>query len=224
MAREYFCAYHSFLEAMERLDDAERGRLFSACLQYSKTGTSPDLTGNEQFVFPALRSQIDRDNKGYAEKCANNRKNGALGAKRTGANASERPPNAPQGKGEGEDKDKGKGEKDCETPRAKKASRFVPPTTAEVASYVAQRHSPVDPQEFIDFYASKGWLVGKTPMKDWKAACRNAEKWDRWQKGFGKQTPHSGRHALPTGQVSAERAQKDLSRLDKLLGESGEAP
>ena len=23
-------------------------------------------------------------------------------------------------------------------------------------------------------------MVGKTPMKDWKAACRNAEKWERW--------------------------------------------
>lgn len=61
-------------------------------------------------------------------------------------------------------------------------SRFTPPTLAEVQSYVAERHSPVDPQEFIDFYEAKGWMVGKTPMKDWKAACRNAEKWDRWSK------------------------------------------
>ena len=61
-------------------------------------------------------------------------------------------------------------------------SRFMPPTLAEVQSYVAERHSPVDPQEFIDFYEAKGWMVGKTPMKDWKAACRNAERWDRWSK------------------------------------------
>lgn len=61
-------------------------------------------------------------------------------------------------------------------------SRFTPPTLAEVQSYVAERHSPVDPQEFLDYYTSKGWMVGKTPMKDWKAACRNAEKWDRWSK------------------------------------------
>ena len=61
-------------------------------------------------------------------------------------------------------------------------SRFTPPTLAEVQSYVAERHSPVDPQEFIDFYAAKGWMVGKTRMRDWRAACRNAEKWDRWQR------------------------------------------
>ena len=64
-------------------------------------------------------------------------------------------------------------------PRTK---RFTPPTLAEVQSYVAERHSPVDPQGFIDFYESKGWMVGKAPMKDWKAACRNAENWERWQR------------------------------------------
>ena len=60
------------------------------------------------------------------------------------------------------------------------AKRFTPPTLAEVQAYVLERQSPVDPQGFIDYYASKGWMVGKTPMKDWKAACRNAEKWERW--------------------------------------------
>lgn len=64
-------------------------------------------------------------------------------------------------------------------PRAK---RFTPPTLAEVQAYVLERQSPVDPQGFIDFYESKGWLVGKTPMKAWKAACRNAEKWERWNR------------------------------------------
>lgn len=64
-------------------------------------------------------------------------------------------------------------------PRAK---RFTPPTFAEVQAFVNERHSAVDPQEFIDFYESKGWMVGKTPMKDWRAACRNAEKWDRWSR------------------------------------------
>lgn len=69
MAKEYFCCYHSYLEAMEQLNDAERGRLFTACLTYSKTGEAPELRGNERFVFPAFRSQIDRDNANYEEKC-----------------------------------------------------------------------------------------------------------------------------------------------------------
>ncbi len=55
-----------------------------------------------------------------------------------------------------------------------------------MAAYVKERGSAVDPQVFIDFYAAKGWMVGKSPMKDWKAACRNAEKWERWRKGDAK--------------------------------------
>lgn len=60
-------------------------------------------------------------------------------------------------------------------------SRFVPPTVEQVAEYVRSRGSSVDPQGFIDFYEAKGWMVGRTPMKDWKAACRNAESWERWK-------------------------------------------
>lgn len=123
MAREYFPAYHSYLEAMEELTDAEKGRLFTACLLYSKTGEAPQLSGNERYLFPAVRSQIDRDNEEYAKKCAKNRKNGELGGKRTGANGSERgrtpperPPNAPQEKGKEEGKGKGKGEHIPPTP------------------------------------------------------------------------------------------------------------
>ena len=59
--------------------------------------------------------------------------------------------------------------------------RFLPPTVEQVAEYVKLRGSKVDPQGFVDFYEAKGWMIGKTPMKDWKAACRNAESWERWK-------------------------------------------
>ena len=80
----------------------------------------------------------------------------------------------------------------CSPPPPSGPKRFVPPTLAEVQSYVAQRQSPVDPQGFIDFYASKGWMVGKTPMKDWKAACRNAETWERWSRTEASAPPKNG--------------------------------
>lgn len=60
-------------------------------------------------------------------------------------------------------------------------TKFVPPTLEEVAAYIVERGSNVDAQTFIDFYQAKGWMVGKTKMKDWKAACRRAEKWDCWK-------------------------------------------
>lgn len=81
MAREYFNAYHSYLEAMEPLNDAERGRLFTACLKYSMTGEVPQLSGNERFVFPSLKGQIDRDVEKYEEFTRKQAQNGQKGGR-----------------------------------------------------------------------------------------------------------------------------------------------
>lgn len=57
---------------------------------------------------------------------------------------------------------------------------FVPPTVEQVRDYCNERSNSVDPERFVDFYQSKGWLVGKTKMKDWKAAVRT------WEQDSGK--------------------------------------
>ena len=59
--------------------------------------------------------------------------------------------------------------------------RFVPPSIDEVQAYCSERGNGIDAQSFIDFYASKGWLVGKTKMTDWKAAVRTWESRKRKQ-------------------------------------------
>ncbi len=61
--------------------------------------------------------------------------------------------------------------------------RFVQPSLDEVKQYCVERHNSVDAQRFIDFYASKGWLIGNQPMKDWKAAVRTWEQ--RENNSFG---------------------------------------
>lgn len=53
--------------------------------------------------------------------------------------------------------------------------RFKPPTLEEVSAYCTERNNNIDSQRFIDFYESKGWMVGKNKMKDWKAAVRSWE-------------------------------------------------
>lgn len=50
--------------------------------------------------------------------------------------------------------------------------RFRRPTADELRVYFDEIGLSEDPQRFIDFYESKGWKVGKTPMSDWKAAAR----------------------------------------------------
>jgi hypothetical protein len=53
---------------------------------------------------------------------------------------------------------------------------FTPPSLQEVQLYTASRQVQIDAERFIDFYQSKGWLIGKNKMKDWQAAVRNWEK------------------------------------------------
>ena len=67
-----------------------------------------------------------------------------------------------------------------------RASRFTPPSVEEVRVYCAERKNSVDPERFVDFYASKGWLVGKSKMKDWRAAVRSWERSDSQQKAQDK--------------------------------------
>ena len=66
-----------------------------------------------------------------------------------------------------------------ESVRWEKTKRFYPPTLDEVKEYCEERKNNIDPMAFIDFYSSKGWMIGKNRMKDWKAAVRT---WERKRK------------------------------------------
>ena len=60
--------------------------------------------------------------------------------------------------------------------QVKKFTGFVKPTSDDIKEYCDERANNVDANTFFDFYESKGWLVGKAKMKDWKAAVRNWER------------------------------------------------
>ena len=74
--------------------------------------------------------------------------------------------------------------------KPKKKTRFSQPTLGEVTEYCKARCNKVDPQSFIDFYSSKGWMVGKNKMKDWRACVRT---WEKRENETNLQ--NSGRHA-----------------------------
>lgn len=57
----------------------------------------------------------------------------------------------------------------------KKDNKFIKPTIEEIQIYCEERNNNVDATTFYDFYESKGWKVGTTPMKDWKACVRTWE-------------------------------------------------
>lgn len=60
-------------------------------------------------------------------------------------------------------------------PKKEKPPGFHPPTEDMVREYCESRQNGVKPNEFVDFYTSKGWMVGRNKMKDWKAAVRTWE-------------------------------------------------
>ena len=73
------------------------------------------------------------------------------------------------------------------------------PTPAEVKEYAKTIDFDLDGEGFVDFYQSKGWLVGKSPMKDWQAAVRT---WKR--KDVKKTTAKTKLFPIP-GKVCGER-------------------
>ena len=63
------------------------------------------------------------------------------------------------------------------------AKRFTPPSVQEVQEYAKTESLAIDADRFVDFYGTKGWMVGKNKMKDWQAAVRN------WARTSQEQTP-----------------------------------
>jgi len=52
---------------------------------------------------------------------------------------------------------------------------FTIPNISEVESYCLERKNSIEAESFINFYDSKGWMVGKNKMKDWRACIRTWE-------------------------------------------------
>ena len=70
---------------------------------------------------------------------------------------------------------------DMDIPRGKdkeKRAHFTPPTVEEVRTYCQERDNGIDAERFCDFYAAKGWKIGRETMKDWRACVRTWERRD----------------------------------------------
>lgn len=60
-----------------------------------------------------------------------------------------------------------------------KRNNFKPPTIDQIKEYCIERNNSVNPEKFLSYYESRGWMLGKTKMKDWKAAIRTWEQNDK---------------------------------------------
>jgi hypothetical protein len=61
---------------------------------------------------------------------------------------------------------------------------------------------------FMDHYEANGWIVGKTPMKDWQSTVKNwmRREWDKIknQKSYGKQSNSTADSIAKANQLYAE--------------------
>lgn len=55
-------------------------------------------------------------------------------------------------------------------------NRFVIPTVEQIKEYCTERNNKIDADYFFNYYQSKGWMIGKNKMKDWKSAVHTWEK------------------------------------------------
>ena len=92
-------------------------------------------------------------------------------------------------------------EKDLREEGKASAARFRAPSPAEVAEYAQQFAADkgldltaldFDPERFVDFYAQKGWMIGRSHMKDWKATVRNWVRTSKPKNGMAKEVPDDG--------------------------------
>ena len=72
---KYLKLFTDFTDRMTELNDSERGRLFVALLKYAETGVTPELRGNEKYVFSSVKVDIDAQRKNYESVCDRNQRN-----------------------------------------------------------------------------------------------------------------------------------------------------
>lgn len=232
---DYLKVWTSFREVIAPLNDSEKGRLFDAMLTYAETGKEPsDFKGNERFLWPAAKQDIDRT----AQKADQLRKNGSAGGLQKARNQSMA--NYSNGKQnvandsksyQSETNDSYKEKKSNsnikkdnikETPltgsKEKAQSRFSPPTVDEVRAYCQERGNSVNPERFVDFYAAKGWRVGNQPMKDWKACVRTWEQRDSGNGGKVRQMPGASVPAQNYEQRSYDEPSESLEEVMRRVG------
>ena len=170
---KYLKVFTDFNLDIESLSYEEKGRLFEAMLAYAKDQTVLPLPGNERFNWGTAKKQIDAQQASYEHQCAVNRKNRSNDSSQvvTIRHDSSQEQEQEQEKEQEKEQEQNK--------RHKESKRFAPPTADQVREYCLENGYGVDPERFVNFYASKGWKVGNSQMKDWKAAVRNWEQRDK---------------------------------------------
>lgn len=195
--KESFIVYADWMPFFDALEtDTERVQLLKAIFHYNASGETPieqEHTRVFNAMFSVIKGHLDRDIEKYQKKVEKNRENAkkshqadATNCKQSQANATERyrtQPNAADNDNDNDNVNDNEVISNDITICAKTRKRFIKPTVEEVREYCRERGNTVDADTFVNFYESKGWMVGKNHMKDWKSAVRT---WEQSRRGETK--------------------------------------
>ena len=196
-----FVVYGKTLQSICLLPEEKAGRVIKAAAHLFLDGQeSVGLELSEQIVFALFQADIDSALAHHAEVCARNQR---IAANRKAPGVTSRDEPLPDAPNREETKRKEPRRKEIESKKGTadkppRAARFSPPSVEEVTAYCQERRNGVDAQRFVDFYASKGWKIGKDAMKDWRAAVRN---WERRDDHAGRSDSGHGADAAQTGSI-----------------------
>ena len=187
----------SLIDGPLRLRNRREGdELIGMIVRYLRTGEEPEpRTDAQEAVLIAIRPVMEtsrsrivaggnggKSSSNDASKAESKRPSKPLsksGSKTASKSSSNDASKAESKRPSEEEEEVGRGIKEEE--RGSKA-RFRAPSPEEVAEYARSyaegkgldlASTDFDPERFVDFYAQKGWVVGKAKMKDWKASVRN---------------------------------------------------
>lgn len=196
----------SLIDGPLRLRNRREGdELIGMIVRYLRTGEEPEpRTDAQEAVLIAIRpvmetsrSRIVAGGNGGSKTSSNGgSKRASKTASKTPSKRTSKTTSKTTSNGESDDASKRASEEEVgrgikEEERGKKA-RFRAPSPAEVdeyaRSYAASKEldldsTDFDPERFVDFYAQKGWMVGRTRMKDWRASVRNWVRSSRPKEG-----------------------------------------
>lgn len=179
--KDSFVLYTKYLDNIQALSMEQRGMLFTSLMLYASGQEPEEMDPVTAMAFSFIKSQMDKDIEKYNETCAKRSEAGKLGGR------PKKQEEAKKANGFSENQKKqGKAKKadneyeyDNDNDLLKENTKrkvFSTPTVDDVRAYCLERNNKVDPQQFVDFYESKGWMIGKNKMKDWEAAVRTWER------------------------------------------------
>lgn len=212
-----------YLDAIEPLGDAERGRLFTSLLEYARDGKAPQLCGNERFLFPMMRAQIDRDNQALEELSETRSQAGKMGGR------PQKQTKAKKANGFCESKKSYDKDKDYDNDK----DQDNIPAGASAFDVFWQAY----PKKVGKLAAKKAFDKANVPVETLLDALERQKCGEQWQKNNGQFIPNpatwlnQGRwedeqpiHAQKGGGQGLRQASYDLSAFEELALFGGEKP